>query len=274
MEFKREFTVPQPRRAAAAPDGSLWVVSGFVPMLEVAYNNEDHGCSILHVNATNGTVIATITGLQRPRGLAVSSDNKLYVAEDGSDQNIKIYSDVHLLSGTVSPIPENFGAVGGVFEGTGTTIGTTGPLRFNHPTGVGVDAENNIVVSEYATYTGGGATISKYTPDGTRLWVKYGLEFEDGCDFDPTTDGVDLYGKCRHYKMDYTKGQGEEWSLAGYTHGRYKYEYDMRSHWFLDNPGNTWVKYIHHKAKAINYCLLPDKPARILKYPFQRFNRR
>ncbi len=250
LGFKRQFTVTQPHRSATAPDGSLWIISGRIPKLEVAFDNANSNCSIYHVDASGGNVIAQITGLQRPRGLAITSDNRLLVAEDGTDQNIKIYSNISSLNGTVAPTPVNFGVVGGVFEGSGSSVGKMGALRFNHPTGVGIDSNGNIYVSEFATYTGGGAVISKYTSSGTRLWVKYGLMFEDGVDFDPTTDGVDVYGKAWHFKMDYTKAQGQEWSVLGYTHGRYKYQYDMRSHWFLDNPGNTWVKNITYNGES------------------------
>ncbi len=250
LGFLREYNVSAPQRSAAATDGSLWVISGTIPKIEAANNNANSNCTIFHIGASNGNVMATITGLQRPRGLALSSDNKLYVAEDGTDQNIKIYSSVSNLSGTVSPTPQNFGVVGGVFSGSGSTIGTMGELRFNHPTGVGVDADQNIYITQWATYTGGGCIISKFAQNGTRSWVRYGLMFEDGVDFDPTTDGVDVYGKAWHFKMDYTKSQGQEWSVVGYTHGRYKYEYDMRSHWFLDNPGNTWVRNITHNGQT------------------------
>lgn len=95
-----------------------------------------------------------------------------------------------------------------------------------------------------ATFTGGGEIVSKYHANGTRIWVNYGLGFEDGCSFDPTTDGVDVYGKAWHFKMDYSKGRGQEWSVVGYTHNRYKYPYDMRNSYVLDNPANTWIKLI------------------------------
>lgn len=120
---------------ALAPDGSLWVVSGNIPPWGKAYDNVNYGATIVHINSSNGSVIATINGLQRPRGLAISSSNSLYVAEDGTDQNFKIYSNVNSLSGNVTPIPTNFGVVGGVFQGTGSAVGTMGPLRFNHPMG-------------------------------------------------------------------------------------------------------------------------------------------
>ena len=175
----------------------------------------------------------------------------LMVADDGPDQDIKEY-DLADLRGTPTKPASVFGTVGGIYAGRGAQIGIAGPRRFNHPTGVGVDAQGNIYVSQDGTCgngTGGGGTVLEcYTPGGSLRWQLLGLEFVDCADIDPASEG-DAYTKEEHFVMNYaTAIPGTEATYHGYTVNRFKYPEDPRSHIGVGLEASAWVReYRGHK---------------------------
>lgn len=63
-----------------------------------------------------------------------------------------------------------------------------------------------------------------HSPDGKLLWQLNALFFVDSADFDPATDGRDLYAPFKHLTLDYARtSPGGEWSLAGYNWNRFTY---------------------------------------------------
>jgi hypothetical protein len=158
-----------------------------------------------------------------------AKDNSLYVVDRGPDQNIKIYAIANL-SGSPTKPSATIGTTGGIFAGSGTTIGTAGPLRFNEPSGVGFDNSGNIYVASTGSCSGGGSVIESYAPDGKRNWVLYGLEFVDTAEPDPLSEN-DVYTVEEHFVMDYSAtAPGGEWSYKGYTIDPFKYPDDPRRH--------------------------------------------
>jgi len=82
--------------------------------------------------------------------------NRILLTNAGVDQNILIFSDIvskPTAAGT-------FGITGGINAGT---PGVEGPLRFNQPSGVGVDQKGNIYVACRGT------GLEAYSPSGSRL---------------------------------------------------------------------------------------------------------
>lgn len=168
-----------------------------------------------------------------PAAVGVDRQNRLLVADDGPDQQIKIYGP---MDGTPR-LQATFGSKGGILA---RPAGRFGDGRFNMPKGVGADAAGNLYVASSGSAAGGGAVLECYGPDGHLRWRRFGLTFVDMADADPASM-TDIYTKEEHFVMDYARPPGEEWSYRGYTLDRFKYPDDPRLH---TGPTNAWVRRI------------------------------
>ena len=218
----------------------VWVIQGSTPVA-VAYT-------------TSGTVVAAISfaGGVKPSGLAYNiSNNTLLVADAGPDQNIKCYN-LNALSGSPTTVSSVVGTVGGIYAGTGATIGTAGLLRFNNPTGVGVDSSGNVYVCQDGTCNpgmqGGGAVLESYTSAGARNWWLYCLEYVDCSDIDPSSE-TSVFSKDKHFVMNWANiTPGSEATYQGYTLNRFKYPEDPRLHQGAGLECTAWVReFLGHK---------------------------
>ncbi len=189
-----------------------------------------------------------------PTGFGIDpTNNRIYVSNDTSDQNILIYNNI-LTTPALSGI---YGVKGGIFSGTGSTIGTVGPLRFNHPTGVGVDRTGNIYVSSDGFTGEGGAVLEKYNSSGVRQWVKYGLTFSSNAAADPASE-TDVFTPELHFKMDYSQPTGQQWTYQGFLTNRFKYLTDPR----MNNVySSSWVATISGKRFLYITTMYGDPPA-------------
>ncbi|MGH9915778.1 MAG: hypothetical protein ACRD63_10890, partial [Pyrinomonadaceae bacterium] len=151
---------------------------------------------------------------------------QLLVADNGPDQNIKIYQIADATPQVVSTLGEKGGILAGV-------RGLIGPLRFNGLTGVSVYGAGNIYVSE----NGRGpedadiwqnTALRAFSQVGTQLWRLYGNEFLDSGVFDPTKNGTTVYTKDTRYVIDYSKTSGPIAQDKAYTMDRFAYRNDPR----------------------------------------------
>ena len=110
-----------PVGVAASPDGSVFV-------------SEYNSGNIVKIDLRDGTRFLTAQGLDRPEGLALDANGQLLVAETGTQRLLRIDP----VSGEVDVIAENLAI--------GLTGGDDLPKPFL-PTGVAVDAQNNIYVT-------------------------------------------------------------------------------------------------------------------------------
>ena len=169
----------------------------------------------------------TATGVIQPQQIVIpdtvwTSDfcvdpfrNRILLTNAGVDQNIIIYSDII----TTPKAAGTFGVTGGILSGV---AGQEGPLRFNNPTGVGVDKEGNIYVAC------AGTGLEAYSPSGSRLWAVLSLLFVDCVDVLPGKETT-IYGVGERFEMDYSKTKpGTEWSYKAGTLNRFKYPHDSR----------------------------------------------
>ena len=141
--------------------------------------------------------------------------NRILLTNAGVDQNILIFSDII----TKPKAAGTFGVTGGILSGV---AGVEGPLRFNHPTGVGVDKDGNIYVAC------AGTGLEAYAPNGSRLWAVQSLLFVDCVDVLPGKENI-IYGVAERFEMDYSKTTpGTEWSYKAGTLNRFKYPQDGR----------------------------------------------
>ncbi|MBC7981231.1 MAG: hypothetical protein H7Y36_11775 [Armatimonadetes bacterium] len=222
MKVLTNWPLPRAGRSAVAADGTLWIAQ------EADLSGGIAG-KVIHF-APDGKLlphaIADVQGFT-PTALNFDSAGRLLIADNGPDQQVKIFD----VSGEPKQV-ETFGTKGGIFSGT---PGEVKPLKFCGLTGVGVDGAGNICVAqnrfgpEVNGSQGAGCLIESYKPDGSRNWQVHGLEFVDGGDFVPNTDGGQIYSKYTRYAMDYTKtALGSEWSYGAHTLNQFKYPNDPR----------------------------------------------
>lgn len=239
----RTWPLARPGKIAAAPDGSLWIIQrrdGSNPGRVLRYGTS---------GAALGQVITHASGTWDPVGVAFNPSGHLLVADDGPDQNIKIYTQ---LGSSRSAPDATFGAVDGIHSGV---RGQVGPLKFNGLTDVGVDASGNIYVAQNRFGPdltiqghGAGAILESYTASGTRRWQLLGLEFVDGADLDRGSiqgDQFDVHTKLSRYRIDLGRSApGTEWTYAGHTLDRFRYPNDPRLRRQPQNGDFTYVGFV------------------------------
>lgn len=207
----RSFRVPRARTLAFDGEGYLWVLQ---------QGSSTEPARILRY-APDGTLQPQrITGIEAPISIAISG-SRMLVGDNGRDQNVKIFGDI-----TTNPTPDgDFGVEGGYLAAPNK--GEVGPLRFDGPKGVGIDAAGNIYVASTGTAGigdriwsyfeyGRQLRLESYTPAGALRWQVQGLEFIDMASIDPGSE-TDLYTRDEHFVVDYSKPPGQGWTYKGRT---------------------------------------------------------
>jgi len=236
MSETSSFALARPGAMAVDPaNGNLWIVQE---------KDATNPAKVL-LYQPNGTKLTTeITDVLDPRGITVSA-NKVYVADSGTHQQIRIFNTSNgLLNST-------FGASGGIYSThAGTKPGEVHPLKFNHPVAVGVDSGGNIFVAcngpkgWWGTIGDGtGMELRKFTSGGTLLWERLATEYVDCADAVPGTDGVDLYTKEARYQINYSQPPGQQWTYKAMTLDPFAYPGDPRI--TTPKPGGSYVRLIN-----------------------------
>jgi regulation of enolase protein 1 (concanavalin A-like superfamily) len=244
------FTLPAgAQNVAADSSGNLWVVfsgTGITP-------------SVQHFGPT-GTLLGSLTltgtgnpGLAKPGGIAIDSSGNIYVADNGVNQQIQVFTS----GGTFL---RSFGAQYGIYStSNGTTVGQTDPSKLDHPLGIAIDSSGNLYVTcngpGDSWYTlGSGMVLRKYSStttasSSTLKWERQGLEAVSCAAADSSSDGVDVYSKYHHYVMDYSQPAGAEWTYKGMLLDDFAYPADTR----LTDPEDSgaWVRTINGKKFLI-----------------------
>lgn len=189
------------------------------------------GKTIVPINIANGAIrqqsIITLPDSVDMRSFSIdtrSGQERILIANSGKDLNILIYTNIYnapALTGT-------FGQKGGILTKTNQFVqGQVGYLRMEGPTGVGVDLNGNIYISNMFVNSTG-ATLHAYNEvNKTLSWKKEGLVFTAVADFDNTRNDI-AYCTERVYKLDYTKkGQRMDFLVAS-TIDPFKYPNDLR----------------------------------------------
>jgi len=226
------FSVNNPVRIAVDQAGGMWISHrDQTPLPSLDGNvydiNGQMGLDTVDHYDSSGTYSNTITvpDSAEVSALTVNGDGLLLVADDGPDQNIKIYASLEatpILIGT-------FGEKGGDYAGP--VSGRVGPGRFRGITGIGTDARGNLYVSQSGfgldMGVGHGLTLQSYSRYGTLNWERQGLEFQTMAAIDPHSE-TDVYDANHHFTLDYSKPPGKEARYVADTYNRFKYTQDVR----------------------------------------------
>ncbi|MFN6446043.1 MAG: hypothetical protein RMX59_011800 [Nostoc sp. DedSLP05] len=245
MEELRSFTVANPGTIAVDKQKNLWIIQN---------KNGSNPAKILRYSITGKQLPQQIAGIIEPTAIAIDSQGRLLVAENGSRQQILIY-DIKDKPTQVG----SFGIKNGIYA---AVPGEVRDLKLYGITGVGADASGNIYINSNG-FNKSGTDLRKFAPSGKLLWRSLGLIFVDNADADPKTDGVDLFTKQEQYQMDYSKPAGKQWTYKAYTLNPFKYPQDPRLH---TSPDATFVRRIQGKP----FLFLTDMYSSFLQ--IYRFN--
>lgn len=164
-----------------------------------------------------------ITTILDPTALAINNEGHLMVADNGPDQNIKVFN----IAGDPLPI-DTIGAVGGIFSGT---PGKREPFKFYAMRGIGVDASGTMWVGNSGFPSQqGGADLQAYGADGELECSLISNCFVNSADADPQ-DETAFYLTHERIKFDYDKPTGnlqQHWSFEALTINPFLYPDDPR----------------------------------------------
>ncbi|HNX93938.1 MAG TPA: hypothetical protein PKL14_02160 [Holophaga sp.] len=219
-------------------------------------NLEDQGCPLTAAYASNPPYVSfsdgrTLTSVAYPTNVAFDNNGYLWVADNGPEQNFKIFS----VPATGAPTLINtFGEAGGVFAGP--RPGAWGEKRFWGLRGVCFPDNGQIIVgcSGIPGQIQGGtdirwfdssdaSTLAKRLSTATMTHQAIG-SFTHVADFDPAGNGTELHHATLHYTMDYSKPTQQGWKISGVTLDPFRFPQDPRLSMPLES---TFVRRIDGK---------------------------
>ncbi len=174
-----------------------------------------------YVSLSDGRSIRSVID---PTAVAFDRSGRLWVADNGPDQNYKIFD----VSGSNPPAQvATFGDAGGVFAGP--RKGATGEKRFWGPRGIGFGAAGEIFAGSTGLpmQTMGGTDIRAYDSAGSYQWDLKGI-FMHAPDIDPSSNGSRICTAAQCYEMDYGKAPGKSWRQAAITLDPFRFPEDPR----------------------------------------------
>lgn len=247
MEFFTSWAVERPGPMAISDDRTLWILCG---------SNRTVPAQILHLDSA-GRKLHSIQfePTSRPTGIAVDASDRLFVSDSGPRQQVLVFEPQ---AGAVT-LRRALGQPGGIYRANGKF----GDMRFNMPSAVGVDAGGNVYVASKGSSGGGSTVLESYAREGGLNWRLFGLTFVDMADLDPD-DPNSCFTKEEHFRLDYGKPPGKEWSYTGYTIDPFRFPEDPRLHIW---SAGAWVRRMGDRR----YLFVNDMNAQYLQvYRFDR----
>lgn len=228
MKFIHEWKVERPGPLALDVTGGLWMLQRKTDALPA---------SLVCFDMNSGDLRATyIFGHEfSPLAFCVARDGRIFCADNSAAQQIRIFTPARdqMLSEAGT-----FGERGGIASGR---PGAFGDRKLNHVTALGLDSKDNIYIAQDAQSGGGGTVLESYRlADGGLNWRLFGLTFVDMADVDDASD-TDVFTKEEHFRLDYAKPAGHEWSYAGFTIDALQFPQDPRLHLW---SAGAWVRHI------------------------------
>jgi len=236
-------------------DSLLWVI---------VENTADHTREIWAYNSSGvkqDAFTITMAANAKPVSMALYI-NRLYIADNGPDQNVKVYMLNKLY--TAPYYAPYFWITYGSGSFSANPHGAVGTWLLNGLNCVGVDGSNNIYVAcngrgpdlnedgKFHNY-GYGGTLECYN-DRTLSWRMQGLQWFDVVNIDPG-DETSAYGNATHYSMNWANtAPGSEWAAVGNTLNFWKYPNDFRYYWATNTnfPTMQMIRIQGQKFLTIN----------------------
>ncbi|HNX94556.1 MAG TPA: hypothetical protein PKL14_05295 [Holophaga sp.] len=190
-----------------------------------------------YVSLSDGRSIRAVVD---PTAVDFDAKGRLWIADNGPDQNIKIFD----LSQSLTTPVEIFGEVGGVYAGP--IPGQAGDFRFWGPRGIAHDDQGHIYIgcAGMPCLQVGGTDLRMFSSDGkTMLWQTQGC-FVQTADADPASFGTEMYTNGKRFTMDYSKAPGQSWKWSGVTLDPFRYPQDPR---VVNSHTGNWVRRINGK---------------------------
>ena len=209
----RSFACDRPGAMAIDARGDLWIVQRGNDFPMGIATSVKFKAAIRCYTAAGKFTGREITDVINPRGLGYdSAQDRLLVADNGPDQQVRIYAGLEKSPLLASTLGERGGVYSGAMPGL-IHDSATGP-RFAGLAGVGVDAAGHV-------YVGGGfqgTDLRQFNPNGSSGWMLNSLMFCATYDVDPDSDGRDIFGTYNHLRLDLTKmAPGSEQSYRAYN---------------------------------------------------------
>jgi hypothetical protein len=234
----RDWVCEGPRTLTVDTRDNVWV------------NQRVQGHAVVRCYTSDGTDTGRkIEGVVDPGGLAIDNRGRLLLAENGPDQQVRIYDELD----AAPKLIDTFGAKGGVYSGV---PGIVAPNKLPaNIVGLGTDRDGNLYIGSDG-WAWSGVDIRQYTPAGTMKWRVIGLEgVIDFGDIDPDT-GTDFYTEQEHFTLDLRKSQGQEASYKGFTLDPFAFPDDPRLH--IDGQ-STMVRYLKdHDGKPRRFLFVTN----------------
>jgi len=222
MEQIGSFKLNHPQAIAVDRQGNLWIIQGKTAGMSPR---------ISHYSPEGVKFPQEITDVVEPTAIAIDSQGRLLIAEDGPHQQILIY-DVNNRPIQVGTFGQDKGIYGGV-------PGEVQDLKLYGLTGIGTDTKGNIYLNN--SFHRFGTNLSKFSPTGQLQWRLLGLLFVDNADTDPKSDGKEIFTKLGEFSLDYSQPLGSQWKYKAYTLNSFKYPQDPRLH---TSPNATFFRRI------------------------------
>lgn len=233
--------VQNPVRIAVDSSGGFWVThrdpnEDLNAIGEIYDLNEMWGTDAIDHYDSSGNHLSTLILPAEQDGssaevaaISIVGGTTMLVADNGTDSNIKIYTNIT----TTPTLSGTFGTTGGYYSSS--VPGVREPKLLRQMIGVSADANGNYYIAQNGaglSLDGGeqahGNVLQSYNSStGALNWELDGLEFVSLATIDPQT-GTDVYDPYHHYKMDFSKGPGQEATYYSDTYDRFKYPDDIR----------------------------------------------
>ena len=199
----REFEVNESGSMAIDKDGFIWL---------------GNSLGVFQYTIDGNLTGKQVAGITVP-GITITNNNELVAIDKGIRQQAVFYD----ISGVQPVETKSIGQYGGVYGSDIRGVLTDECLYL--PTGVAVDDSGNIYINN------NGNMIRSFTPDGKLLWQVYSVVFCTASDFDPITDGKNIYGQTVNFKYDETATElGKEWEFYATSMDPYTYPELSRTH--------------------------------------------
>jgi len=184
-----------------------------------------------------------IRSIVDPTAINVDNQCRLMVADNGPDQNIKVFD----ISGNGTPVIINtIGDKGGALSGP--KPGIIEPLKFWGIRGLGTDSIGNLWVGScgYPSQVGGGTDLRHFDTSLNMDCQMLGLAFVQSMDADPL-DPTQIYTSGEHLEVNYNVPAGDlqaHWKYKAQTLDPFKYPDDPR---LVNSLESTFIRYIDGK---------------------------